>query len=129
MRNYLGNRKKIIIDKENIIPIGCVKQFDDVTLKLDLKNKSNINFDVTGQTLLLICKKANNEIEELFNTSIDTPITFNKSEVDIKLRNSMFNTPGTVKFELNIKKWHRDYDYRLFLYYSYNIFRLKQNKL
>lgn len=103
MRNYLGNRKKIIIDKENIIPIGCVKQFDDVTLKLDLKNKSNINVDVTGQTLLLRCKKANNEIEELFNTSIDTPITFNKSEVDIKLRNSMFNTPGTVKFELNIK--------------------------
>ena len=98
-----GNRKKIIIDKENIIPIGCVKQFDDVTLKLDLKNKSNINVDVTGQTLLLRCKKANNEIEELFNTSIDTPITFNKSEVDIKLRNSMFNTPGTVKFELNIK--------------------------
>ena len=44
-----------------------------------------------------------NEIEELFNTSTDTPITFNKSEVDIKLRNSMFNTPGTVKFELNIK--------------------------
>ena len=39
----------------------------------------------------------------MFNTSIDTPITFNKSEVDIKLRNSMFNTPGTVKFELNIK--------------------------
>lgn len=103
MRNDLGNRKKIIIDKENIIPIGCVKQFDDVTLKLDLKNKSNINVDVTGQTLLLRCKKANNEIEELFNTSIDTPITFNKSEVDIKLRNSMFNTPGTVKFELNIK--------------------------
>ena len=103
MRNYLGNRKKIIIDKENIIPIGCVKQFDDVTLKLDLKNNSNINVDVTGQTLLLRCKKANNEIEELFNTSIDTPITFNKSEVDIKLRNSMFNTPGTVKFELNIK--------------------------
>lgn len=103
MRNDLGSRKKIIIDKENIIPIGCVKQFDDVTLKLDLKNKSNINFDVTGQTLLLRCKKANNEIEELFNTSIDTPITFNKSEVDIKLRNSMFNTPGTVKFELNIK--------------------------
>ena len=103
MRNYLGNRKKIIIDKENIIPIGCVKQFDDVTLKLDLKNKSNINVDVTGQTLLLRCKKANNEIEELFNTSIDTPITFNKSEVDIKLRNSMFNTPGAVKFELNIK--------------------------
>ena len=103
MRNDLGNRKKIIIDKENIIPVGCVKQFDDVTLKLDLKNKSNINVDVTGQTLLLRCKKANNEIEELFNTSIDTPITFNKSEVDIKLRNSMFNTPGTVKFELNIK--------------------------
>ena len=103
MRNDLGNRKKIIIDKENIIPIGCVKQFDDVTLKLDLKNNSNINVDVTGQTLLLRCKKANNEIEELFNTSIDTPITFNKSEVDIKLRNSMFNTPGTVKFELNIK--------------------------
>ena len=103
MRNDLGSRKKIIIDKENIIPIGCVKQFDDVTLKLDLKNKSNINVDVTGQTLLLRCKKANNEIEELFNTSIDTPITFNKSEVDIKLRNSMFNTPGTVKFELNIK--------------------------
>ena len=103
MRNELGNRKKIIIDKENVIPIGCVKQFDDVTLKLDLKNKSNINVDVTGQTLLLRCKKANNEIEELFNTSIDTPITFNKSEVDIKLRNSMFNTPGTVKFELNIK--------------------------
>ena len=103
MRNYLGNRKKIIIDKENIIPIGCVKQFDDVTLKLDLKNKSGGNVDVTGQTLLLRCKKANNEIEELFNTSIDTPITFNKSEVDIKLRNSMFNTPGTVKFELNIK--------------------------
>ena len=103
MRNDLGGRKKIIIDKENIIPIGCVKQFDDVTLKLDLKNKSNINVDVTGQTLLLRCKKANNEIEELFNTSIDTPITFNKSEVDIKLRNSMFNTPGTVKFELNIK--------------------------
>ena len=103
MRNDLGNRKKIIIDKENIIPIGCVKQFDDVTLKLDLKNKSNINVDVTGQTLLLRCKKANNEIEELFNTSVDTPITFNKSEVDIKLRNSMFNTPGTVKFELNIK--------------------------
>ena len=103
MRNDLGNRKKIIIDKENIIPIGCVKQFDDVTLKLDLKNKSNINVDVTGQTLLLRCKKANNEIEELFNTSIDTPITFNKSEVDIKLRNSMFNTPGAVKFELNIK--------------------------
>ena len=103
MRNDLGNRKKIIIDKENIIPIGCVKQFDDVTLKLDLKNNSNINVDVTGQTLLLRCKKANNEIEELFNTSLDTPITFNKSEVDIKLRNSMFNTPGTVKFELNIK--------------------------
>ena len=103
MRNDLGNRKKIIIDKENVIPIGCVKQFDDVTLKLDLKNNSNINVDVTGQTLLLRCKKANNEIEELFNTSIDTPITFNKSEVDIKLRNSMFNTPGTVKFELNIK--------------------------
>ena len=103
MRNDLGNRKKIIIDKENIIPIECVKQFDDVTLKLDLKNNSNINVDVTGQTLLLRCKKANNEIEELFNTSIDTPITFNKSEVDIKLRNSMFNTPGTVKFELNIK--------------------------
>ena len=60
MRNYLGNRKKIIIDKENIIPIGCVKQFDDVTLKLDLKNNSNINVDVTGQTLLLRCKKANN---------------------------------------------------------------------
>ena len=103
MRNDLGNRKKIIIDKENVIPIGCVKQFDDVTLKLDLKNNSNINVDVTGQTLLLRCKKANNEIAELFNTSIHTPITFNKSEVDIKLRNSMFNTPGTVKFELNIK--------------------------
>ncbi len=57
MRNDLGNRKKIIIDKENIIPIGCVKQFDDVTLKLDLKNKSNINVDVTGQTLLLRCTR------------------------------------------------------------------------
>ena len=81
MRNDLGSRKKIIIDKENIIPIGCVKQLDDVTLKLDLQTKSGGNFDVTGQTLSLRCRKSNNKTEELSNTSTDTPITFNKNEV------------------------------------------------
>ena len=101
MRNIINNR--VIVNGYNPIPLGFSKQLDDITLKLDLYDKNGTSFDVTGQTLLLRCKKANNEIEELFNTSIDTPITFNKNEVDIKLRNSMFNTPGTVKFELNIK--------------------------
>lgn len=103
MRNDLGGRKKITVNSKNIIPIGCVKQLDDVTLKLDLQTKSGGNFDVTGQTLSLRCRKSNNKTEELSNTSTDTPITFDKNEVDIKLRNSMFNTVGVVKFELNIQ--------------------------
>lgn len=102
MRNDLGGRKKVSVNSYNYIPLGFVKKLDDVTLKLNLINKNGLEFDVTGQTLSLRCKKANKQTEELSNTNTDTPIIINGNEIDIKLRNSMLSIPGTVNFELNI---------------------------
>lgn len=100
MKNTLS-RKSIFVDALNFIPVATVKQLDDVVLPLKLY-KNNLPFDVTGQTLSLRIRKSNNETEELSNSNGNTVFTIDASNVDIKLRNSIFNVPGTVFLELNI---------------------------
>lgn len=57
-------RKTINVDQHNRIPIVNFKQEDDAVLLLSLY-KNSIELDLTGQTIKLGVKRANNSIVEL----------------------------------------------------------------
>ena len=88
-------RKKINVDKPNLIPIFNLKEDDDAILKLSLF-KNSTEFDITGQTVRLGAKTKSGLIEQIDG------FTISKNNLDIKLKNSIL-VPGTIEIDLEIK--------------------------
>ena len=87
----------IDLDKENYIPSFQVKQNDDVILKIKL-TKDNKFYNFLGNTAKLYARKPNGTfIEQNKN------ISNNNTEIIIKCKNSVFDTPGLCIGEIELK--------------------------
>ena len=89
-------RKTINVDKPNRIPIVNFKQEDDAVLLLSLYRNS-IELDLTGQTIKLGVKRANNSIVELTDGFL-----VDKNNIDITLKNNILAIPGIAECDLEL---------------------------
>lgn len=93
-----STRKVVNVDKPNYSPIWSFKQEDDGVLKLSLI-KGSTSLDITGQTVKLGVVRADKTLVELEDQS---SFVINNNELDIILKNNIFETPGICECDLQL---------------------------